>query len=307
MPLFMTAYAIFSPMQDALALSTNYGFVYGAAKRVFDLLQLKPVVLDNGKLKATEVVSEKSNCLVEFDTVCFTYPSSKTAENGRFVLSGASFSLKSGETVALVSSSGGGKTTVARLLQRFWDIDSGSIKINGVDVRELQLQELRDIVTVVPQDVYLFNESIYENLRLAKIDASKAEIIEACKSAQAEGYINALPKGFDTAVGERGLRLSGGEKQRLSIAQAFLKNSPVLVLDEASASLDTENEMLINQAVERLKAGRATMIIAHRLSTIKSADRIIFLCDGVVEGQGTFEELSSLNSRFKELVGSDFT
>ena len=177
---------------------------------------------------------------VRFEDVRFTYPAAKGGEPNPPVLNGLSFSFRTGETVALVGASGGGKSTAARLLQRFWDVDGGRISINGTDVRELTLENLRDIVTVVPQEVYLFNMSVAENLRLARLSATDVEIREAARRARAEEFIEKLPKGYDTVIGERGLRLSGGEKQRLSIAQAFLKNAPVLVLDEASANLDAE-------------------------------------------------------------------
>ena len=306
MPLFMTALAIFSPLQDAMALSTNYGYVYGAAKHVFELLQLKPLVEDKGNLSASDVLPNPLSCTIAFDSVQFAYPLKKTGEYIKNVLDGTSFTISNGETVALVSASGGGKTTIARLLQRFWDVDDGSIKINDVDIRNIMIQELRDIVTVVPQDIYLFNESVLDNLRLAKVNATIDEIKKSCKYAQADSFINALPNGYDTLIGERGLRLSGGEKQRLSIAQAFLKNSPVLVLDEASASLDATNESLINESIEKLKKGRATIIIAHRLSTIKRADRVVLLKGGKVEGSGTFDQLLQSNSYFRDLVGSEF-
>lgn len=303
MPMFTLAYAVFSPMQDALGLSTNYGFVYGAAKRVFDLFQTQPKVHDSGRKAAGDVYAG-GDCRVKFAGVRFSYPASKDEARNPDVLRDLTFDVTTGETVALVAASGGGKTTTARLLQRFWDIDAGAIQINGTDIRELRIEGLRDIVTVVPQDVYLFNETVTENLRQAKADASEEEIHSACVNAQADAFIQSLPDGYNTRIGERGLRLSGGEKQRLSIAQAFLKNAPVLVLDEASASLDSENERLINTAVNRLKKDRATIVIAHRLSTMKNADRIVFIQNGTVSGQGTYETLLAGNDEFRDLVGA---
>ena len=191
-------------------------------------------------------------------------------------------------------------------MQRFWDVQGGSISINGIDIRELSLYALRSAVTVVPQEVYLFNVSVEENLRLAKADASKEEIIKACKQAQADEFIRKLPQGYNTVLGERGLRLSGGERQRLSIAQAILKDAPVLVLDEASANLDAENEKLINRAINQLKKGRATLVIAHRISTIRSADRIVLLEGGKVLAQGTYAKLMDSCPYFSQLIGEHY-
>ncbi len=303
MPVFVLSSAIFTPILDALSMSTNYGLIFGAAQRVLGLFAEKPLVRDEGKQRLD--VRGKA-VEVHFDDVRFTYPSAGGGEPNPPVLNGLSFSFRTGETVALVGASGGGKSTAARLLQRFWDVDGGRISINGTDVRELTLENLRDIVTVVPQEVYLFNMSVAENLRLARLSATDAEIHEAARRARAEEFIEKLPKGYDAEIGERGLRLSGGEKQRLSIAQAFLKNAPVLVLDEASANLDAENERLINHAVEHLKKGRATLVIAHRISTIRAADRIVMLENGRVAGEGTYAQLMEGCPEFRKLMGDEY-
>lgn len=300
-PVFQLCGAIFVPLQDALTMSTNYGLIFGAAKRLFHLLESSPAVKDTPD-SSRLILQEKEPVTVTFENVNFTYPSEKDSACEP-VLKNLNFSFCTGETVALVGASGSGKTTVSRLLQRFWDVDGGTISINGVDIRKLRLASLRDLITVVPQEVYLFHLSVTENLRLAKENASMQEIERAAKEAQADGFIRRLPKGYDTLLGERGLRLSGGEKQRISIAQAFLKNSPVLVLDEASANLDSETERQVNLAVNRLKKGRATMIIAHRVSTIQSADRILVLHNGAVEAEGNYEELMERCAYFRKLVG----
>lgn len=302
MPLFVLSSAIFSPIRDALAMSTNYGLIFGAAKRVLDLFSMEPLVKDTGK-KSFQPAADKVE--VTFDNVTFSYPGVSQEEPNHLVLDGLSFSFHTGETVALAGASGVGKTTAARLLQRFWDVDSGRITINGVDIRSLTLHSLRDAITVVPQDVYLFNLSIEENIRLAKLNATNGELKRAAADARADEFVCRLPDGYNTRIGERGLRLSGGEKQRLSIAQAFLKNSPVLVLDEASANLDAENERLINHAVSHLKEGRATLIIAHRISTIRSADRIIVLKDGKVIAQGTYDDLIKSCADFESIIGDE--
>ncbi len=302
MPLFVLSSAIFIPIQEALAMSTNYGLIFGAAQRVLTLFAMEPMVRDHGKT----CFEEHGPVEVRFENVSFTYPAAGEAEPNPPVLNGLDFSFRTGETVALVGVSGSGKTTAARLLQRFWDVDGGRITINGRDIRDLTLDSLRRTVTVVPQEVYLFNVSVEENLRLAKLDASSAELHEAARQARAEEFIEKLPDGYRTPLGERGLRLSGGEKQRLSIAQAFLKDAPVLVLDEASANLDAENERLINDAVAHLKQGRATLVIAHRISTIRSADRIVMVKDGRATAQGGYEELLQTCPEFRNLMGDQY-
>ena len=283
-------------------MSTNYGLIFGAAQRVLTLFATEPMVRDQGKT----CLEEHGPMEVHFENVSFTYPADGEAEPNPPVLNGLDFSFRTGETVALVGVSGSGKTTAARLLQRFWDVEGGRITIHGRDIRDLTLDSLRRTVTVVPQEVYLFNVSVEENLRLAKLDASSAELHEAARQARAEEFIESLPEGYRTPLGEGGLRLSGGEKQRLSIAQAFLKDAPVLVLDEASANLDAENERLINEAVAHLKQGRATLVIAHRISTIRSADRIVMVKDGRATAQGGYEELLRTCPEFRSLMGDQY-
>lgn len=302
MPIFVLTSAVFVPIQEALAMGTNYGLIFGAAKRVIELFSTEPMVRDTGKTSFQPAKTVE----ITFDRVKFAYPGMTETEINPPVLDGLSFSFRTGETVALVGASGSGKTTAARLLQRFWDLDAGSIAINGTDIRKLTLRSLRDTVTVVPQDVYLFNMTVEENMRLARLSATAEEIRAAAIAARADAFIQKLPDGYGTRIGERGLRLSGGEKQRLSIAQAFLKNAPVLVLDEASANLDAENERLINQAVAHLKQGRATLVIAHRISTIRSADRIVVIKDGRVLAEGTYDALIEHCPGFRKLIGDEY-
>lgn len=308
LPVLVISSAFLNPIADALQMSTQYGLIAAASKRVFNLLFMEPEVYDMGTKTAEEIIAKgehnvKEIC-VEFDNVEFTYPQKNEEKQNPKILDGLSFKFKTGETLALVGHSGSGKTTAARLLQRFREPDAGSIKISGTDIRELRLRSLRDLITVVPQDVYLFNISIEENLRLAKREASTEEIQNAINEAQADKFIEKLPLGKNTVIGERALKLSGGEKQRLSIAQAFLKNSPVLVLDEASANLDSENERLINLALKKLKEGRACLVIAHRISTIKSADKIVVLKEGKALAQGSFDELLESCPYFVNLIGA---
>ncbi len=309
LPLFSTISLIFAPLLEALNMSTNYGSIFAAAERVSNMLRIKPYTVNSGILDAGVVYAcakaavPKHAIRVDFDRVSFRYPTRRKGLTNPDVLLDISLSFSTGETVALVGASGSGKSTCARLLQRFWDPDSGRITLNGIDIREIKVEELRDIVTVVPQDNYLFNLSVRENLLLAKPNATDEEIVNACAAAQADLFIRKLPGGMNTVIGERGLRLSGGEKQRLAIAQAFLKNSPVLVLDEASANLDFENERLIGRAVDSLKSGRATLVIAHRISTIKKADRVVFIDSGRTVATGVFDELTRESLLFKRLIG----
>lgn len=302
LPLFCLIGMVFGPILETMSLSRNYGMIFGAAKRVFGLLQEQSFVKENGK--KSELSFERISGL-ELKGIRFSYP----AEDGEYrneVLSDVSFSLKRGENVVLVGASGSGKSTIARLIQRFYDADEGSICINGIDIREFSLSALRKMLTVIPQEIYLFNRSIKENLLLADKEATDKELEDALRKAQAIEIIEKLPNGKDSIVGEKGLKLSGGEKARLAIAQAFLKKSPILIMDEAAANLDSENERKINEAVSCLKEGRITLSIAHRLSTMKSADRIILLRNGRVEAQGNFSFLMQQSDYFRDLVGEKF-
>ena len=313
LPVLTLSSAFLSPIADALNMSTQYGLIFAAAKRLFNLLRTEPEVYDTGTKTVEDVIaagnangagkSTGTEMRITVKDVAFTYPQHDSEKHNPKILDGISFTVKTGETLALAGRSGSGKTTTARLLQRLREPDAGAITINGIDIRELRLKALRDIITVIPQDVYLFNTTIEENLRLAKRDASFQEIQAAATQAQAASFIEQLPDGYGTVIGERALKLSGGEKARLAIAQAFLKNSPVLVLDEASANLDSDNERKINEAVTQLKKGRITLVIAHRLSTIKAADRIIVLKDGRVEAEGSFPHLMQSSAYFRELIG----
>jgi ATP-binding cassette subfamily B protein len=221
-----------------------------------------------------------------------------------FVLSGISFTVGEGETVALVGPSGVGKTTCINLLQRFWDVERGQITFGGVDLRELPLDYLRGLVTMVPQDIYLFNTSIMENIRLGRPEATLEEVEDAARAAYIHEFIIGLPEGYDTIAGERGVKMSGGQKQRVAIARALLKNSPVLIMDEALSSLDTENERLLQESISNLRRGRTTIIVAHRLSTFRDADRLVVLKDGRVAETGTHAELINKGGYYSEFVAS---
>lgn len=233
---------------------------------------------------------------VRFRDVWFGY------DPGEAVLRGVDFSIAAGETVALVGSSGAGKSTCVNLLLRFWDVDGGAISLGGQDLRAFPLADLRRLIALVPQDVYLFNVSVAENLRLGQTMVTQAQIEAAARAANAHEFIVALPEGYETRVGERGDRLSGGQRQRLAIARALLHDSPVLILDEAASNLDTENEQEVQHAVATARRGRTTLVIAHRLSTILSASRIVVLDGGRVVESGTHAELVSAKGSYARLI-----
>jgi ABC transporter fused permease/ATP-binding protein len=266
----------------------------GATERVFDILDETTEVLETGDKKITKRVEGT----VEFEHVSFFYPSRSEYQ----VLKDVSFKANKGETVAIVGPSGSGKSTIASLLLRFYDPQSGSIIIDGKPANKYSLTELRDQMAIVPQDVLLFGGTIKENIAYGKPGASLEEIQEAAKKANAYNFIESFPQKFDTIVGERGIQLSGGQRQRIAIARAVLKDPSILILDEATSSLDSESEQVVQEALDKLMVGRTSFVIAHRLSTIRNADKIVVIENGVVRESGTHEELVSLeNGLYKSL------
>ncbi|PHH87980.1 hypothetical protein CDD83_8155 [Cordyceps sp. RAO-2017] len=275
-------------------LSHEYRFLMADlidAERLLDLLTAEPSITDKDGAPPLGPVEGR----VEFDHVNFAYDARRKA------IRDVTFTAAPGETVALVGSTGSGKSSLVKLLMRYYDIDSGSIRIDGQDIRDVTQGSLRNVLGVVPQDPLLFNASIMENLRYAKLSASDEEIFDACRAAAIHDKIVTFPDGYETNVGENGVRLSGGEIQRLAIARAFLKNPPILILDEATSAVDTETEAEIQEALKRLSSKRTTFVIAHRLSTIINADQILVMQDGEVVERGTHEELLDKGGRYDNL------
>lgn len=241
-----------------------------------------------------------------FENVTFSYESSDKEDEKPPVISNLTMDIKQGKTLALVGPSGSGKTTMCHLIPRFYDIDSGHITIDGIDISNISRYALRKNIGMVAQDVFLFNGTIRENIAYGDLDATDEEIIEAAKKANIHDYILTMENGYDTQVGERGIKLSGGQKQRISIARVFLKNPPILILDEATSALDNATEMMIQQSLEELGQGRTSIIVAHRLSTIKSADEIIVLTSEGIAERGSHEELIRAGGMYAELYQYQF-
>ncbi len=273
----------------------------GATERVFELLGETPEKINSNRDLAT---IEKIKGNVTFNNVAFSYPSRKEIK----VLKDVSFTASFGQKIAIVGPSGTGKSTIASLLLRFYNIDEGEILVDGKNIYDFDLENLRGNMSIVPQDVILFGGTIRENIAYGKPNATEEEILTASKQANAYNFIESFPEKFETIVGERGIKLSGGQRQRIAIARALLKNPSILILDEATSSLDSESEKLVQQALEILMEGRTSIIIAHRLSTIRSADQILVLDNGKISEQGTHQELITLeNGIYKNLSNLQFS
>ena len=285
------AYNILTPAKAISKASYDIKKGNAAADRLMDVLEQENPI--TSKPDAIEKTSFDSNISIE--NINFRYEQ----EN---VLKDFTLTIPKGQTVALVGQSGSGKSTIANLLTRFYDVQEGSIKIDGTDVRDYSLHSLRGLMGLVTQDSILFNDSIRNNVALGKEDATEEEVIEALKIANAYEFVKDLPDGIDTNIGDSGNKLSGGQKQRLSIARAVLKNPPIMILDEATSALDTESEKLVQQALENMMQNRTSVVIAHRLSTIQKADKIVVMKKGRIVEQGTHDELIAYEGTYKKLV-----
>ncbi|MCU0406933.1 MAG: ATP-binding cassette domain-containing protein [Ignavibacteriaceae bacterium] len=277
---------VFNSIQEGIA----------ASERVFAILDTPPKVADSPS--AVELKSFQNS--IEFKNVSFKY------EKSDLILQNIKLQIKKGEVLAIVGPSGAGKSSLVDLIPRFYDVTEGSILIDDIDIRNITMKSLRSFIGVVTQETILFNDSVRNNIAYGLQGVPPDKIIEAAKAANAHNFIEGLKDGYETVIGDRGTKLSGGERQRLSIARALLKNPPILILDEATSSLDTESEVLVQQAIERLMKGRTSIVIAHRLSTIQRANKIIVINEGEIVEEGAHEELLNKNGLYHKLYYMQF-
>ena len=288
---FMTAmFLMYQPFKSLTRTYTSVHQGLAGAERVFEILDESPGVTDRSEARTAPRFSRA----IEFHDVSFAYGATP-------VLKGVNLVIRAGEMVALVGISGAGKSTLADLIPRFYDVGSGRITMDGIDIRDLTLGSLRAQIGIVTQHTFLFNDTVRNNIAYGDPKRGMEDIVAAANAAHAHEFVTAMPKGYDSMVGELGMQLSGGQRQRLAIARALLKDAPILILDEATSSLDSESERLVQDALENLMTTRTTLVIAHRLSTIRKADRIVVLVDGEIAEEGTHEELLSLKGAYSRL------
>ena len=285
------AYNILTPAKAISKASYTLKRGDGAAQRILEFLETENTLKDTTNPTPKKAFDQH----IAINNISFKY-------DEHYVLKDFSLDIPKGKTVALVGQSGSGKSTIANLVTRFYDVNQGNITIDGIDIKQMSLFDLRNLMGMVSQDSILFNDTVANNLRLGKPDATEAELIEAAKIANAYNFIKDLPEGFDTNIGDAGGKLSGGQKQRLSIARAVLKNPPIMILDEATSALDTESERLVQDALEKMMQNRTSIVIAHRLSTIQNADVIVVMQKGQIIEQGSHKELIDNNGHYKKLV-----
>jgi ATP-binding cassette, subfamily B, bacterial MsbA len=294
---FLTAmFMMYQPFKKLASTNSLVQQGIAAAERVFEIFDTPSDVEEKPEARTAAKFSES----IEFQNVSFGYRDTPVLKN-------INLKIASGEMVALVGVSGVGKSTLADLVPRFYDATAGNVKLDGVNIRDLKLQSLRSQIGIVTQQTFLFNDTVRNNIAYGDRSKGMDEIVAAAKAAHAHDFVTAMPQGYDTVVGELGAKLSGGERQRLSIARALLKDPPILILDEATSSLDSESERLVQEALERLMVGRTTLVIAHRLSTIRKADRIVVLVKGRIVEQGTHDELLAQKAEYNKLYALQFS
>jgi ATP-binding cassette subfamily B protein len=315
---------LYGPINQLTSLQISFLTALVSFDRIFEVLDLKPFITERADAYALPLNGSADGMApdVEFDGVCFRYPTAKEVSlpslesialpmperaNNAWTLHGVSFRAPAGKLTALVGPSGAGKTTITHLVPRLYDPAEGAVRVGGHDIRDLTLRSVHDTVGVVPQESHLFHDSIRANLLYARPDATEHDLIEACKAARIWELISALPDGLDTVAGDRGYRFSGGEKQRVALARLLLKAPPVVVLDEATAHLDSESEAAIQRALKTALTGRTSLVIAHRLSTIREADQILVVDEGQIRERGTHDELLAVSGLYAELYRTQFS
>lgn len=295
---FLLYISVFTdPVRTLIDFTEQFQNGYTGFERFCEIMDIEPDIKD--KEGAMELIDVKGD--ISFSHVSFRYE-----ENTEHVLNDINLYVPAGSYMALVGSSGAGKSTLCSLIPRFYDVTEGTIKIDGKDIRDIKLKSLRDHIGIVQQDVYLFVGTVYDNIRYGRPDATREEVIEAAKNANAHDFIMSLPNGYETDIGQRGIKLSGGQKQRLSIARVFLKNPPILIFDEATSALDNESEKVVQDSLEKLAKNRTTFVIAHRLSTIKNAEKILVLTEEGIEEEGTHDELIAKGGIYEKLYNMQF-
>jgi subfamily B ATP-binding cassette protein MsbA len=287
---------LYDPFKKLVRTNLSIQQGLAGAERAFSLLDVRPAIVDRPDAREVDGVRDG----VEFRDVTFAY------EPGNPVLQHIDLRIPVGHLVALVGMSGGGKSTLADLIPRLHDVGGGSITIDGVDVRDVTLASLRHHIAVVTQFTFLFNDTVRSNIAFGEPDRPQADVVAAARAANAHDFIMALPQGYDTPIGDLGVRLSGGQRQRLAIARAILKNAPILILDEATSALDTESEGLVQEALDRLMENRTSVVVAHRLSTVRHADVIVVLSHGRIVERGTHEELLARGGEYRKLYELQF-